>query len=172
MNLNRFLSYLLFPGITIHEIAHIVACLVLGVRIRKIKIISFDEGYVVHDDSRSYKNIIIAIIPFFFNILISIVCIFLIRMDINLILKILLVWIAISSLFFSVPSKQDAKNVFKSIKKSYTRSQPIWMWLIKIVLLPLTIVVLIISWLFKILDHSFIFRIILVGFWVYLLIII
>jgi len=167
MNADRFFEYILFPGITVHELAHIFACIILGVKIKSVKILSFKEGYVVHESSRNYKNIIVAIMPFFFNILLAIGFAFLIKSQISIYLKIFLIWIAVSSLFFSVPSKQDANNVFVAIKKSYTRKQNVLIWLIKIILIPITLLILILSWLFKILDQSLIFRVILIAFWVY-----
>lgn len=171
MSLNNFLSKFLFIGITIHELAHIFACLILGVKIRKIKMFSFSEGYVVHDESRSYKNIIISIFPFFFNTFISFLCILLLKQDILLIYKIFIIWIAISSLFFAIPSRQDADNVFSSVKKSYRLNQSLFKWLYKIILLPLTLLILVLSWLFKMFDQSFLIRIILIILWIYVLLI-
>jgi len=172
MSLNVFISRLLFIGITIHEMAHAFACLILGVRIRKIKLFSFTDGYVVHDESRSYKNIIISISPFFFNILIAFLGILLLKKEMLLIYKVLIVWISISALFFSIPSRQDANNIFESVKKSYRLNQSLFKWLYKILLLPLTIFILILSWLFKMLDQSFLIRIILILLWCYAILII
>lgn len=171
MNLNNFLSKLFFIGITVHEIAHLFACVILGVRVRRVKLFSFTDGYVVHDESRSYKNIVISTFPFFFNTLVAFLCIYLLKSEILLIYKVFIGWIAISSLFYSIPSKQDAKNVFASVKKSYRWRQSVFKWAYKIILLPLTILILILSWLFKLFDQSFLVRLALILTWVYLLII-
>ncbi len=171
MNLNNFLSKILFIGITIHEIAHAFACIILGVKIRKVKLLSFTDGYVVHDESRSYKNIIISIFPFFFNILVAFLCILLLKKELLIIYKVIIAWFAISALFFSIPSRQDANNVFASIKKSYRWNQSLLKWLYKIILLPLTLFILILSWLFKVLDQSFLTRLVLIAIWVYVLVI-
>lgn len=171
MNINNTISKILFIGITIHELAHVFACLMLGVKIRKVKLISFSDGYVVHNESRSYKNIIISIFPFFFNIFVAFLCILLLQKDILLIYKILIGWLAISSLFFSIPSRQDAENVFASIKKTYRLNQSLFKWLYKIILLPLTVIILILSWIFKQIDQSFLVRLILIIAWVYVLVI-
>lgn len=167
MNANLFISRLFFIGITIHEIAHAIACIILGVKIRKIKLFSFTEGYVVHDESRSYKNILISIFPFFFNILIAFLGILLLKKEIHIFYKIIVIWISISALFFSIPSRQDADNVFESVKKSYRLNQSLFKWLYKIILLPLTIVLLILSWFFKILDQSLLIRVALILLWIY-----
>lgn len=171
MNLNYFISRFLFIGIAIHEIAHIIACLLLGVRIRKVKVFSMSEGYVVHDESRSYKNIIISIFPFFFNIFLAFLGILLLKKELILIYKIIIIWISVSALFFSIPSRQDADNIFDSVKKSYRLNQSLFKWLYKIILLPLTIVILVLSWVFKMLDQSLLIRIALILIWVYVLIV-
>ncbi|NCP72483.1 hypothetical protein GW835_03790 [archaeon] len=171
MNLNVFISKILFIGITIHELAHAFACIILGVRIRKIKLFSFSDGYVVHDESRSYKNIIISIFPFFFNIAIAIIGILLLKKEMILIYKLLIIWVSISALFFSIPSRQDANNIFDSVKKSYRLKQSLFKWFYKILLLPLTILILILSWLFKVLDQSFLIRVVLILGWVYVLLV-
>ena len=172
MNINKFLSYLFFPGITIHELAHATACVLLGVKIKKTKLFSFTDGYVVFDDSKSYNNILISIFPFFFNIAFAVLSAFLIKTGTSLLLTILLIWLSLSALFFCVPSKQDARNVFEAVKKTYTESQPIYMWLLKIILLPLTLLLLILSVFFWIFDNSFLFRVLLIALWFYLLVII
>lgn len=172
MNFNVFISKLLFIGITIHELAHLFACLILGVRVREVKLFSFSDGYVVHDESRSYKNIIISIFPFFFNIAVAIIGILLLRKEMLFIYKLIIVWVSISALFFSIPSRQDADNIFDSVKKSYRLNQSLFKWLYKIILLPLTILILILSWLFKLLDQSFLIRLALILSWVYVLMVV
>jgi hypothetical protein len=168
MNLDKFFEYILFPGITIHELAHLFACLITNSKIKKVKLLSFTDGYVVHESSRSYKDIIISLFPFFFNILLAIIFAYLIKTNINIYLKIILAWLSIAALFFSIPSRQDTKNVFSAINKIYTKNQPIWMWIIKIILLPLTLIIIIISWIFNILDQSIVFRVILIFLWIYI----
>jgi len=171
MNLNTLISKTLFIGITIHEFAHLFACLLLGVRVRKVKLFSFSDGYVVHDESRSYKNIIISIFPFFFNIGVAILGIFLLKTEMLLIYKLIVIWLSISALFFSIPSRQDADNIFDSVKKSYRVNQSLFKWLYKIILLPLTLLILVLSWLFKLLDQSFLIRLALILGWIYVLLV-
>jgi len=172
MSANNSISKLLFIGITIHELAHIFACLILGVRIRKAHIFSLSEGYVVHNESRSYKNIIISIFPFFFNLSFAFIGILMLKREISLIFQIIIIWLSISAIFFSIPSRQDANNIFASIKKSYRVNQSLFKWFYKVLLLPLTLLILVLSWIFKMLDQSFLIRIILILIWIYVLIII
>jgi hypothetical protein len=173
MNLNNFLNKFFFIGISIHELSHMLACLLLGVKIKKFKLIGSTGGYVIHEASRNYKNIIISMAPFFINILLAIVISIIIkRTELKIIFIIILIWIAVSALFFSVPSKQDSKNVYSSIKKTYTKKQNAISWIFKIVIFPITLILLILAWLFEVLDQSFIFRFILIIAWIYITIII
>lgn len=166
MDFSYIISNLLFPGIILHELAHAFACLVLGVKIKKIKWIGKNGGFVEHLDSKSWKIIIISLIPFFFNLFLSYIFYIVYNNTDNIIWKIVLVWLAISAIFHSLPSKEDAKNVFSAIKKEYLRFKIINI-LINIILLPITIIILIITILFRIVDRSIYIRILLVFAWVY-----
>ncbi|MDD3178036.1 MAG: M50 family metallopeptidase [Candidatus ainarchaeum sp.] len=165
MNLEKTLNILLFPGITIHELAHITACILLGVKIKKTKIFGINGGYVVYNKTNTFKSIIISFFPFIFNILISIACVFLIKQNYLTIFKIIFIWIGVSALYSSVPSIQDSKIVFEAIKNSYSGNGML-KWIINLLFLPLTIIVLILAFIFKNLDQSFIFRIILICGWI------
>ncbi len=170
MDINKTLSYIFFPGIILHELSHAIACVVLGVKITKIQWISKDGGFVVHEHKKSYKTIIISVIPFFLNIVYSIACALLFNLDVGPLLKVILIWVGASSIFFCLPSKEDVKNVYDSIKETYTKKQSLLKWLYKIILLPLTIFILILSWLFTVLDESLIFRLLLIIFWIFMFI--
>jgi hypothetical protein len=169
MDMNLFLSRILFPGIIFHELSHVVACLVLGVTIEKVKWIGKDGGYVVHQNSIPYKTIIIALIPFFFNIFISLIFARIYILNSDIIIKIISIWFAIAALFFCVPSSQDAKNVFNAIKENYSKTKFINI-ILNIIFIPLTIIILIISFFFKIIHNSLYFRLILIFIWLFLFI--
>jgi hypothetical protein len=168
-DINKQLSYLLFPGIIIHELAHAVACLSLGVEIKKMKWLGASGGFVIHENTRSSNIIIISLFPFVLNILLAIACGYIFnRYDTSVLGKILIAWIGVSAIFFSQPSSQDANNVISAIKSSYTKSQSIWRWLYKIILLPFALIALILAIIFKMLDNSMLLRIIMIIFWAYL----
>ena len=167
MDLNRFLSNLLFPGIIFHELSHVIACLFMGVKIKKIKWISSEGGYVVHEDAQSYKIITIALFPAIFNLFIALVCARIYIFNLDLIVRIIVVWFALAALFFSLPSSQDAQNVFDALKENYKKKDLINI-LLNIILLPLNIIIIIIALLFKIIDKSLYFRLLLVLMWIFL----
>ncbi|MFA5745255.1 MAG: M50 family metallopeptidase [archaeon] len=171
MEFNEIMHILFFPGIILHECAHALACILLGVQIKKIKFIGKEGGYVVHEDSKDYKIIIISLFPFLFNILISLLCARVLLSTIDPFYKILMVWIGIAALFFCVPSDQDTDNSFDAIKRTYTKKQSAISLLIKILLSPLTLCLLIVLGLFKLFDKVIAIRLLLVGFWIYLFVI-
>jgi len=162
MEFNELMHILFFPGIILHECAHALACLLLGVQIKKIKFVGKDGGYVIHEDSKTYKIIIISLFPFIFNILISLLCAKIYLLTIDPFYKLLMVWIGIAALFFCVPSDQDTDNSFDAIKRTYTKKQSVWSLLFKILLSPLTLCLLIILGLFKLFDKAIAIRILLV----------
>ncbi|HRS42990.1 MAG TPA: metalloprotease family protein [Candidatus Diapherotrites archaeon] len=171
MELNEIMHILFFPGIILHETAHALACLIFGVKIKKIKFIDKSGGYVVHEDSKDYKIIIISLFPFLFNIFIAIICASIIEFTKEPFYIFLLVWIGISALFFCVPSDQDTNNSFEAIKRTYYKKQSFWLLLLKVLFLPFFLLLTIILALFKIFDKVIAVRLLLVGFWIYLLVI-
>jgi len=171
MDTSKIAQYLLFPGIIIHELAHAFACVILNVPIKKIKWVGKDGGYVVHENSKSYKIIIIALFPFLFNILVSLIFARLFILNEDIFVKLLSVWLASSALFFCVPSSQDTDNCISTLKESYTKKHSFLEILIKILLFPIPLAILIISYIFKILDKFTLFRVFLIVFWFYLFII-
>jgi hypothetical protein len=171
MELNEIMHILFFPGIMLHESAHAIACLLLGVKIKKIKFIDKSGGYVVHEDSKDYKIIVISLFPFIFNIFISIVCASLIRLTENPFHIFLLIWIGVGSLFFCVPSDQDTDNSLSAIKRTYTKKQKWWWLLLKVIFSPFFFGLIIVLMLFKLFDKVIAIRLLLVGFWIYLLVI-
>jgi hypothetical protein len=171
MDANKIANIIFFPGVICHEIAHIFACVLLNVPIHKIKLIGKEGGYVVHDDSKSYKIIVISLIPFVFNILVSFICARVVLLENDIIVKIIAVWIALSVLYFCLPSAQDVKNVLSVLKRSYFKKQNLFLFILKILLLPITLIVIILVIFFRIVDKSIIMRLILLLTWIYLFLI-
>ena len=171
MDINKTLSNIFFPGIILHELSHAIACVVLGVKITKIKWISKDGGFVIHEHKKSYKTIIISVMPFFLNIVYAIACALMFGLDVGPLLKVILIWVGASSIFFCLPSREDVKNVYDTVRESYSKKQSLLRWLYKIILLPLTIVILVLSWLFTVLDESLIIRVVLIVSWIYIFVV-
>ncbi len=168
MDFNKFLNVFFFPGIIFHELSHALACILLNVSIKKIKLVGKDGGYVVHDDSKSYKIIIISLFPFFLNIFISLVCARVVLLEKDLLVIVVCSWLALASIFFCLPSAQDAKNVFSVLKRSYFKKQSFFLMFIKILFIPITLSIILLVFLFRLVDRSIVIRFLLLVVWVYL----
>jgi hypothetical protein len=171
MELYEIIHILFFPGIILHESAHALACLLLNVPIKKIKFLSKQGGYVIHEDSRTDKIIVIALFPFIINILIALICARIYLLTFEPFVKFLMIWIGLSALLFSIPSDKDADNSLYAIKKTYTRKQKFEFLLLKILLSPLVLILLIILGIFKVFDKFIVIRLILIALWLFLFII-
>ncbi len=171
MRLDKILNIIFFPGVIFHEIAHALACLFLNVPIKKIKLIGKDGGYVVHDDSKSYKIIIISLFPFFLNIFLSLVCARVVLIENNIYIKIVATWLALSFIYFCLPSAQDAKNVFSVIKRTYFKKQNFLLLLFKIIFIPFTLFIILLVFIFRIIDRSLFIRFFLLFVWIFLFLI-
>lgn len=44
----KLYTFLVFPGVIIHEVSHIIACIFTGAKIKKVKLFSKKGGYVKH----------------------------------------------------------------------------------------------------------------------------
>ncbi len=53
----------LFPGIVIHELSHVLGCLLTGAKITKIKLFSFKGGYVRYRKVGPVRSMIISFFP-------------------------------------------------------------------------------------------------------------
>lgn len=94
---------LLFPGLVLHEIAHFLMCLVLGVKVKGFKI-SLREGFVTHVIPKSIiKSLLIAIAPFFFGMLVSYLLITNVRIEL------ISFYLSFVILYMSFPSMEDTR---------------------------------------------------------------
>lgn len=59
----RLYALFLFPGIVVHELSHVVGCLLTGTKIKNIKLFSFKGGYVRHKRTGAIKTAIISFFP-------------------------------------------------------------------------------------------------------------
>jgi len=118
------ISWLTFPGVIIHEVAHELFCILTGTRVLKVCYFQFDSppGYVHHEKpSSAWKNILIGVGPLIVNtglgLTIGILAIPYHSPGVgqDFIFPILM-WLAVSIAMHSFPSPTDAKSIWESIQ--------------------------------------------------------
>ncbi|MCX6809514.1 MAG: M50 family metallopeptidase [Candidatus Berkelbacteria bacterium] len=108
--------FLLFPGVIIHELSHVVGCILTGARIKDIQLFSKTGGFVVHEKPflPYIGNFIISLLPLLAGAAISY---FILKsqffgFDLREIngQKIVYFYLLITILLTMFPSYQDIKN--------------------------------------------------------------
>lgn len=133
-----------FPGVIVHEFAHMLFCKVRGVAVVDACYFRFDNpaGYVIHEKTTNfYSSFLISTGPFLVNTLLCFLICFpayipVSYFDIGHPLSYFLMWLGISIGMHAVPSTQDANNMWEDAKmhvKSFN--------LLAIVTFPLVIVI-------------------------------
>ncbi len=115
-------NLIFFPGMIFHEFSHLIACVLFGVKVRKVKFLGFQEAYVVHEQPNALKSIIITLAPF---ILGNWVAFYFFSYAFELLflsnfIGFIFLWLALSLALYSFPSDEDAKNTFDSFQRFYS----------------------------------------------------
>lgn len=114
-------SLLLFPGILFHEFSHLLMCVLLSVRIKKVRV-SLDSGFVTHEVPKSIiKSILVGIAPSIF----SIAAAYLILnyyLPMQLWMDVIRYYFVFVILYTSLPSKEDTDfhQYHNIVKKVFT----------------------------------------------------
>lgn len=136
----QVITILTFPGVVVHEMAHMLLCRLTGTRVLKVRLFRLGNpaGYVMHERPRgAWKTLLISTGPFFLNTVAG----FLIGLSASLLrerattngiaVRLLLVWLAVSVAMHAFPSTGDARAVWGTVRD---RSCPI---LLKLAAVPL-----------------------------------
>lgn len=116
-------SILFFPGIVFHELSHVIACLVTGVKIGKVKWFGTDEAFVEHAKPNVVQGLIISIAPLILGNAIGFELLLFGHDLANhlSVFAIVVYWFAVSLMLYSFPSKQDAQNSFETFTEFYKK---------------------------------------------------
>jgi len=116
----RFLFYaLLYPGVILHELGHLVGCKLSGAKVCSVKFVSSQGGEVVHENSKIpvVGNFIISVFPLAFGIILIYFIVLLVKSNFpdlsgmaSWTVKILGYYLIIAILLTMFPSFQDIKN--------------------------------------------------------------
>ncbi len=118
------ISLLTFPGIIVHEFAHMLFC-----KIRKVTVfdacyfrVGNPAGYVIHENTDNFTTtFLISMGPFIVNTLLCILICLPAYMPIKFFdvfhpLSYFLIWLGVSIGMHAIPSNQDANNVYEQAK--------------------------------------------------------
>lgn len=122
----EIISILTFPGIIVHEFAHMFFC-----KLRKVAVfdacyfrVGNPSGYVIHENSTNFvTTFLVSMGPFFINTLLCLLICLPAYMPIKFFniehpLSYFLIWLGVSIGMHAIPSNQDANNVFQQAKEN------------------------------------------------------
>lgn len=112
-----------FPGIIVHEIAHVIFCRLLGVRVLKVSYLRLgrEAGYVVHEQPASVlQDILIGTGPMLVNTFTGAVvglpgAMALRRGEFGSATEYVLLWLGVSIAMHSFPSTGDARSIWQAV---------------------------------------------------------
>lgn len=130
------------PGIIAHELAHYVACVLLGLPVSRVQLFGSDP-HVEHVAPADLRSLVVALFPLVFNFALGFWCwtFFLDAFQQGSLWAIFWVWCSFTILFLAFPSKPDLKNAQLSLHAAWHHSTQKKNWLrtisISLLALPL-----------------------------------
>lgn len=117
------ISIATFPGVIVHELAHVAFCKFTDTRVLKVCYFRVGDpaGYVIHEQpSTVWRHILIGIGPFFVNTFVGFMLgIVAIPMHVDLDhltpAQLLLLWLGVSIAMHSFPSTGDARSIWRAV---------------------------------------------------------
>lgn len=107
-------SLLTAPGVILHELGHLIFCLLAGVKIYRVKLFGFGTiaGFVEHAEPSGFiQSLLISFGPLTLNSLVSLILFSQITSPYLTWLHALEVWIGLVSALHSIPSTGDAHTL-------------------------------------------------------------
>jgi hypothetical protein len=119
------ISIFTFPGIIVHEFAHLFFCKLRNVAVFEVCYFQTKSpvGYVIHENTKNfYTTFLISMGPFFVNTILCLLICIPAYLPINFFeishpLSYLLMWLGVSIGMHAIPSNQDAKNLYEQAKE-------------------------------------------------------
>ncbi|MBS3063086.1 MAG: hypothetical protein J4203_04385 [Candidatus Diapherotrites archaeon] len=143
------LHALFFPGIVFHEFSHYLACLLFGVKVKRVKWFGKEDAYVVHETPQPLASVVITLAPFLlgnwlaYNVLEAATPLLGAGglLSPSTPLALFYYWFALALLYYSFPSDQDGSNAFYNVLGAYRKgifgSTPAVVKLLYLVTFPL-----------------------------------
>jgi hypothetical protein len=129
----EFIALLTFPGVIVHEAAHMLFCRLGGVAVFDVCFFRWGNpaGYVVHEEPKNFQTaFLISVGPFIVNSLVCIVLCFPAFVPVRIFdrsdpLSLFLLWLGLSIGMHAFPSTQDAKVLQYHAKAAAARHNPL-----------------------------------------------
>lgn len=129
----QLITAVTFPGVIVHEFAHVLFCKLRNVAILDVCYFQFDNpaGYVLHERTTNFTTtFLISMGPFFVNTLLCLLICFPAFMpmqyfDLDHPLSYLLMWLGVSIGMHAIPSNEDANNVLEQAKVQIKSLNPL-----------------------------------------------
>ncbi len=127
------IAYLTFPGIIVHEAAHLLFCKLCRVRVLEVCFFRRGNppGYVVHEHAKTFLGtFLITLGPFLVNSLLCVVIACPAFLPVRVfnhkdLLSYVLIWLGVSIGMHAFPSNQDAKVMLQHARQAAARWNPL-----------------------------------------------
>lgn len=138
------ISILTFPGVIVHEFAHMLFCKLRGVAVLDFCFfrIGNPTGYVVHEETKDFTTtFLVSVGPFIINSLLCMIICFPVLIPFRIFgveepFSYIPLWLGISIGMHAFPSTGDAYTLFQQAKKSASTLHPL-----AIISFPLVIII-------------------------------
>jgi hypothetical protein len=148
------ISLLTFPGVIVHEAAHMFFCKLRHVAVFDMCFfrIGNPAGYIIHEEIKDFNTaFLVCVGPLFINSLLCVLICFPAFAPVQLFglkhpLSYFLLWLGISIGMHAFPSTQDAKNLYAHAKKAAKTLHPLAILSFPLVILIIVANVLSIVW--------------------------
>lgn len=158
---------ILFPGVIIHELSHVLACLITFTRIKTLKLFSKNGGFVIHNKPRFLAvSFIISIAPFITGLSVLFITMrYLSSQGISSLVNItglFMLYFLSSIIITMLPSRQDLQNawsvylaiIIAMICYYFLSTDRTFFWRINSLMIFSCIVLLAINFIFYLLNNS------------------
>lgn len=120
----QLISIVTFPGVIVHEFAHMLFCKMRNVAVLDVKYFQVDNpaGYVIHERTDNFTTtFLISMGPFFVNTLLCLLICLPAYMpisyfDVSHPLSYFLMWLGVSIGMHAIPSNEDANSIWDQAK--------------------------------------------------------
>ena len=126
-------SYLTFPGVIVHEAAHMLFCRLRGLAVLDVCFfrVGNPAGYVIHEETENFTTaFLVSVGPLIVNSILCVVFCFPAFVPVRVFgrpdpISYVLLWLGISIGMHAFPSTHDAKNVWRLARQQVRTLNPL-----------------------------------------------